>query len=368
MRDRIRVLHAADLHMDSPFEALSGEKAAIRRAEQRALLGKIAELAREREVDLVLLAGDLLDSGSAYRETALMLRQTLAEMEAKVFIAPGNHDFYSPRSVWALLELPENVYVFRSNEIECVSLPELDTEVFGAAFTEESCPALLRDFTPPENPEDRLRVLCLHGEVGSGEGKYSPMTEAQLASCGMHYVALGHIHACSGLRHAGATCYAWPGCAEGRGFDECGEKGYVLLETANGRISHSFVPLAYRRLHTVTCDVSEFSTQLELEERLLSAVEQISARDMVKVILTGKVSAEAQKDTAHLRQVLSERFYFAKLADETRLLIRPEDYRNDISLKGEFVRRVMASSLTETEKERIIACGFRALSGEEIGI
>ena len=60
--------------------------------------------------------------------------------------------------------------------------------------------------------------------------------------------------------------------------------------------------------------------------------------------------------------------YFAKLADETRLLIRPEDYRNDISLKGEFVRRVMASSLTETEKERIIACGFRALSGEEIGI
>ncbi|MBQ5892812.1 MAG: hypothetical protein IIW78_01010 [Clostridia bacterium] len=67
-------------------------------------------------------------------------------------------------------------------------------------------------------------------------------------------------------------------------------------------------------------------------------------------------------------QVLAERFYFAKLADETRLLIRPEDYRNDISLKGEFVRRVMASSLTETEKERIIACGFRALSGEEIGI
>ena len=49
-----------------------------------------------------------------------------------------------------------------------------------------------------------------------------------------------------------------------------------------------------------------------------------------------------------------ERFYFAKLVDRTRLEIRPQDYIHDVSLKGEFVRRVMASSLTEAEKEEII--------------
>ena len=74
------------------------------------------------------------------------------------------------------------------------------------------------------------------------------------------------------------------------------------------------------------------------------------------------------KDVEHLRQVLADRFYFAKIYDESRILIRPEDYLNDVSLKGEFVRRVLASDLSDTEKERVIACGFRALTGEEIGL
>ena len=144
MKEQIRVLHAADLHLDSPFEALTAEKAALRRAEQRALLGRIADLAQMRQVDLVLLPGDLLDSDSSYRETVISLCDALSSMEKPVFIAPGNHDRYAPRSIWARLELPENVHVFTSGAIERVELPELDAEVFGAAFTDESAPPLLR--------------------------------------------------------------------------------------------------------------------------------------------------------------------------------------------------------------------------------
>ena len=101
---------------------------------------------------------------------------------------------------------------------------------------------------------------------------------------------------------------------------------------------------------------------------MLGAVGEIPSSDLVKVVLEGSCPADAQKDVEHLRQVLSERFYFAKIYDESRLLIRPEDYRSDISLKGEFVRRVLASNLSDAEKERVIACGFRALTGEEIGL
>ena len=86
------------------------------------------------------------------------------------------------------------------------------------------------------------------------------------------------------------------------------------------------------------------------------------------MVLTGTCPAETMLDLTHLRGVLAERFYFAKVKDETRLSINAEDYAHDISLKGEFVRRVMASNLSQTEKERVIACGFRALSGEELGL
>ena len=131
---------------------------------------------------------------------------------------------------------------------------------------------------------------------------------------------------------------------------------------------HKFIPFAARTLHTVECDITDFSSALDLEEKLLTSVAGIAQKDMVKVVLVGTVPAEATLDLTHLRGILSQKFYFAKVKDETRLSINAEDYAHDISLKGEFVRRVMASTLSESEKERVIACGFRALSGEELGL
>ena len=63
----IKLIHGADLHLDSPFSGLTPEQAAARRQEQRELLDRLAGLAREREADLVLLSGDLLDSRRTYR-------------------------------------------------------------------------------------------------------------------------------------------------------------------------------------------------------------------------------------------------------------------------------------------------------------
>lgn len=93
----IRILHSADLHLDSPFEGLSHGKAAVRRVEQRRLLSRMAELAQREHVDLVLLSGDLLDSSCTYLETGEELIRSLQAMAVPVFIAPGNHDF-TPRT------------------------------------------------------------------------------------------------------------------------------------------------------------------------------------------------------------------------------------------------------------------------------
>ncbi len=109
---KLKILHAADLHLDSPFEGLSAGKAAIRRKEQRELLARLADLAVTEQVDLVLLAGDLLDSANTYYETGEELIRALKGIPAPVFIAPGNHDWYSAKSPYARLRLPENVQVF----------------------------------------------------------------------------------------------------------------------------------------------------------------------------------------------------------------------------------------------------------------
>ena len=143
----LRILHAADLHLDSPFEGLPSGKAAIRRSEQRELLNSLAELSQREKVDLVLLSGDLLDSAKAYYETGEELVRALNNIAAPIFISPGNHDYYSAKSPYAKLKLPENVFVFSSPDIERVELPGMRAVVYGAAFTDTFSGPMLEGFT-----------------------------------------------------------------------------------------------------------------------------------------------------------------------------------------------------------------------------
>lgn len=169
----VRILHAADLHLDSPFEALTLAQAAQRRREQRSLLRALPELAQAHGAQIILLAGDLLDSASPYPETAKALAETFAGCASELFLAPGNHDYYSAGAPYARLTFPENVHIFRSPRIEAVTLPELGVRVWGAAFTDSRCPGLLRGFSVPKQA-GLLDVLCLHGEVGNPASAYDP--------------------------------------------------------------------------------------------------------------------------------------------------------------------------------------------------
>ena len=120
----IRFLHGADFHLDSAFGALPPGQAAARRRESRELALRLADYVKEHGIDLVLLAGDLFDSASPFRETGEQLAAALGQMRARVFISPGNHDWYGPGSPWETVDWPENVYVFKENRLTAVEVPE----------------------------------------------------------------------------------------------------------------------------------------------------------------------------------------------------------------------------------------------------
>ena len=128
----VKIVHAADFHLDSAFGALSAEQARQRRRESRELLTRLSNYVNQNGVDLVLLAGDLFDSDTTYRETLEALSDALGAMRARVFIAPGNHDPYSAKSAYATLAWPENVKTYLD-----VSLKRFDT-VFPAAGSANS--------------------------------------------------------------------------------------------------------------------------------------------------------------------------------------------------------------------------------------
>ncbi len=327
----IRILHAADLHLDSPFQGLSREKAVQRRGEQRQLLRRIADLAAREKADLVLLAGDLFDADEPYSETTRLLEQVLPAMGAPVFVAPGNHDWYGPRSPWARMDLGRNVHVFASEAVECVPLPALGVRVWGAAFSGKHRKPPLAGFHA-EKEEGVTDVMVLHGEVGVPGSPYGAISEADIAGSGMDYIALGHVHACGGLRQAGDTFYAWPGCPEGRGFDETGVKGVLLVELDGDECRARAVPLGGRRYEALAVDLTDSADHVR---SVLDAVGRDASRDVYRVTLTGQ--PERSPDLAAIRGALEGRFFALELRDETRLRKDVWDGREVLSLRGIFL-------------------------------
>jgi len=342
----VRVLHASDFHLDSAFAALSAEQARLRRRESRALLERMANYVNQNDVQFVLLAGDLFDGAVTYRETLEALIETLGSMSARVFIAPGNHDFYALRSPYASLRWPENVHVFTSRAVECVTLDELGCAVYGAAFTDASQEeSLLAGFTAPE--DGRIHLMVLHAALSAAEARYDPITREEIAASGLDYLALGHTHAFDGVHRAGRTDYAYSGCPEGRGFDETGDKGVLCGTVEPGKSAMRFVPLARRRYEVLTVDVTDASPAAALRRALPEDTE----RDLYRICLTGETD-ERGVDLAALHEAFAPDFFHLELRDETRMREDVWARAQEDSLRGLFLRELRARYDAAPEDER----------------
>ena len=270
-------------------------------------LQALSVLCRENGCDAVLLSGDLFDSARIYRDTLDALRRFFADCGAEVFVAAGNHDYLSPGSPYLTEAWPENVHIFPAQEISCVSVERLHLNVYGASFTAPEAPALLEGFRAKADGWTNLMVL--HGDATQAASPYNPITPEQLAASGLAYLALGHIHQASGLLRCGSTCYAWPGCAMGRGFDELGEKGAYLVTLTDSDCSLEFLPLGGRSYEILRVPAGD-----DAAAALDAALPPDAARDIYRVILTGEA---ARPDLNALYARFAPRVFSLTFRDET---------------------------------------------------
>lgn len=274
----MKILHAADLHLGTPFTGRSEE--AIKTL-KKALLdvpGKIAELCKAHDCALLLLSGDLID-GKPGAESLQALKDALAQVGVPTFISPGNHDFCSPDSPYLTETWPENVHIFTKPAVESISLPQLDCRIYGAGFERMDCPALLENFRT--DGTEKWHIGVFHGDPLQKNAPYNPITQAQVAASGLNYLALGHLHT-KGQYTAGNTLCAWPGSAMGRGYDETGDRG-VYLVTLEETAAAKFVPLNVPRFYDWEAEV--VTTAADTVRSLLPPV---ANHDFYRITLTGE--------------------------------------------------------------------------------
>ena len=371
----LKILHMADLHLDSPFSLKNADTAQAMRQMMRGTFTSAMLYARSEKIDLVLISGDVFDTGYAARDTLALLRSEFEKsQDIKFIIAPGNHDPYRADSPWAKTEFPSNVHIFKSSSLSKISFDDLNTDVYGWAFTEESMSADPLAVKPHPDPE-RINILCAHCELeGPVGGRYCSITKAELGAAGFDYAALGHIHkGTDGANKIGKTYYAYSGCLEGRSFDECGTKYAIIAEIDKnkGELKAEFRPRPFtqRKFEVVETDVSGCTDTPTLLSMVNSAVRtaRTGNETSVRVILRGSVPAEL---------VISEEFTannisgvrYAEVENKTEPTYDIEQYAKEPGIRGAFYRAMEPLLLQGTEKDRQIAAkalkaGIQALNG-----
>ncbi len=355
----MKIIHCADLHLDSSLRSnLTATKSNERKKEIINAFCRLVEYAKAEKVTAVIIAGDLFDTNRMLLSTRdLVLGRIEACPETEFLYLCGNHDAGKALSK---CDLPQNFKLFNDSWTE---YSFGNVTITGAELTAENCRHIYGSLVLDK---DKFNIVTLHGQLGTVSGE-DAVNRLELADKGIDYLALGHYHSfdSGALGKKGIWCYS--GCLEGRGFDECGEKGFVLLDIAeDNSFQYKFVKHSVRNIAEAEVDVSGISDASQMLNAIGLAVGDLSQDTMLKVVLTGGVPADARKDTEYFEKYLNSKFWFAKVKDGTYIELNPEDYKNDISLKGEFIRAVLSAGLSKEECDKVIQCGLAALSGQEV--
>ena len=332
----MKLLHSADWHLDAPVSGYPGLKEALRE-----LPFRVVQAARETGCELILLAGDLFD-GPYTRDSYLAVYRALEEAGMPVLISPGNHDPYLEDAPWAREPWPDNVHIFSESEPRSLSIPWLDCRVYGGAFRGSECGSLLRDFRA--EGEERYCIGLFHGDPTVLASPYNPVTAAQIENSALDYLALGHIHKAGQLRR-GSTLCAWPGCPMGRGYDETGEKG-VLVVTLEEGCDAEFLPLKGPRFYEL-----EAEAKGDAASALRAVLPAVGSEDHYRVTLTG----EAEPFSADALREGFPHFPNLQLRDRTMPPLELWDDVGEDTLEGVYfgLLREALEEADEADRERI---------------
>ena len=354
-------IHAADLHIDSPFRGVTeAESAPAGLAEALYLstfraFDALIETTLERETDFLLIAGDVYDGQDRSLRAQLRLRDGLArldEMGISSFLVHGNHDPLD--SHVSALDWPERSHFF-GRKMETVTALGRDgsdvAAVSGISYrSRDESRNLAKEYSRQDR--DQFQIGLLHSNVdgNAGHENYAPCTLTDLRNANLDYWALGHVHTRDILCEAPWVVY--PGNTQGRSIREQGPRGcyHVQVDEA-GQATLEFIALDAVRWAEVAVDIDEIETIDALERRVRDEIDGLAdeAGDravVCRVHLTGRgvLHGELRRDKAveQLQERLRERLagrepfvWVQRLSAETRPVVDLEERRKREDLLAE---------------------------------
>jgi exonuclease SbcD len=356
----MRLLHFADLHLDAQFAWAPPETARRRRRNRRETLTRILQLADEERVDAVLCAGDLFEHERFTPDTVVFLRESFARTDRPIYLAPGNHDWYSARSPYALVEWSPNVHLFTQAKLTPIELADGLT-LWGAAHrAPANTGPFFADFRPDRGG---MHLALAHAsERGalpfqeSGKELHAPFDAAELEAAGIAHAFLGHYHVARDRDR-----YTYPGNPDPLEFGESDGRGVVLASLADdGTITRERRTVAVSQVHDLIVALDGCRHVDDVRERVALAIAGLSGS--VRVTLSGEVPAELPIDPRALGTLGDQ---LDGLVVRTGALVPAYDLEAihaETTVRGQFARD--AQLIADDERRRkVLITGLRALEG-----
>jgi exonuclease SbcD len=353
----IRFLHTGDLHLGYDFSksGMAEESARLRRDDLKQTFNSIIDMAIEKQVDMLLIAGDLFEHRYAAKPLIKFIDDGFRKLkDIPVFIAPGNHDPRTADSYYNTYPWSSNVHIFGARWSH-VDLPWLNARVWGWGFeTYTVKDDVFRRF--PSLPKDGvINIIVVHGSdtrvLPHDCADYLPFTPESIELTGADYTALGHYHRGRPvLTRSGNHKACYCGCPEGLGFDEPGDRGVMLVELDSRKSKVDFVKTSRRTYRHAEVDITGALTLDDVSSKVLASIPvDIRRQDMFEIKLTGEVDPEFVLDEPELARILKDEFFFYRLKTELYHGYDTENL-NPETLTGRFVIK-MKHLIVEAEDE-----------------
>lgn len=359
----MRILLVSDVHLDSPFAWAKPDVARRRRQALRDALARSIRLAIDQRVDVICCGGDLFEHERVSPDTSQFLRaQFELAHPIPVFIAPGNHDWLGPESLYRRVCWSSNVYVFGECRLVPVTIIDGLTLWGGAHLAPAGASGFLEDFRVDRSG---VHLALFHGaEMGSayfeepGKQPHAPFRAEEIEASGLHFALLGHYHS-----PRDEPRFTYPGNPEPLTFGECGRRGALIATIGeDGCVKTERYTVAGSAVYDFAIDVSGCSSKQEIREHITEALR--GRNGYARVTLTGDVAPEIDlraadfEDLAHSLDATP-----VVRLDSVRVAYNLADIAREATVRGEFVRDVQASAVAPEERQRIIVTGLRALDG-----
>ncbi len=325
----MKILHCSDIHLESKLSALPHNKALLRRGE---ILESFCSLMRQAQADgfgAFIVAGDLFEGNVVAPSTKTALISAFCDCpDVDFIILTGNHDGDAFGADF-VRRLPANVHVLGRNGME----------------------EFVKDVV-----EDVIEKGGDFGKTDIGQGK-TVIVEFSSPNIAKPF-------------HMGRGYAAYSGCLEPRGYDETGEKGFVIVNTEilNRADSIAFAPYARRLAWQINLDVSDCADKSQIVDKARSLIGEglISENDMVEFYLVGEVAEDCVFTEMQIKNELKKYLFDVKVRDKTKLRLDIEALKGTPSLKAEFITLAEKEIPDEEMRNTVIRYALNALNGEEI--